>query len=862
LKNSDLGDHPIAVHLFLGGEEASDWVLWPERDAVLIGTQDMLISRALNRGYAAARARWPFEFGLLNSDCLWVFDEVQLMDTSFATSLQLDAWRLALQLRPKRGEFPRETDTHLPLPCRSLWMSATMAKHWLEKAIDWSPRVENEWKARLQLSSEERTDLNLRSGQLFEIVKKLDAARGVRLEKPRMHEGRADKADSGSKQNDYLQKLEAHILTNHAAQGLTLVILNTVERATKLFELLQQSETYLGKDNIKLVHSRFRPLERKEWRSFLGRRDAAPRLLVATQVVEAGVDFSAAVLYTELAPWAGLVQRFGRCARYPGETGQVYWLDLDLGTEKQAVDHWARPYDPKELTSARNELERLTDVGLKTLSNIKARVDKDSNPNDARGLFPYEPRFVPRGKDLFDLFDTMPDLSGADVDISRFIRDGEELDVQVFWGDLPEGKDPGRKDRPYRDELCAVAFYRFRDFAHDALREGRRIWRRRYAIGKTRAIAWEKLELGYIDQVAYPGQTFLLEKACGGYSPELGWTGDPKHADFGLPGPVQTSIQQSAVADDEEDADDLSELNKWVTLRDHCHDVHMMLMEILGHISPHKLTETEEKVIQLAARLHDWGKAHPAFVAKLHPGQLSNAPLEGQPAAKAPDAAWRRDTIRQGSPGVSEDQKDRRRPGFRHEMASALAILETLRMTKPGHHALAWPDGLDKSEFREDTSPSLLQTDPVVNHPLAAEIGALDEDAFDLLIYLVAAHHGKVRMSLRSSPDDERTDVPDVCAADKRQARGVRDGDELPACELPDAVGSGLPVPKVTLSLDPMELGLSSRYGASWRERTQLLLERLGPFRLAYLEALLRAADWRASIEEDRRALSQGGGER
>jgi CRISPR-associated endonuclease/helicase Cas3 len=50
-----------------------------------------------------------------------------------------------------------------------------------------------------------------------------------------------------------------------------------------------------------------------------------------------------------------------------------------------------------------------------------------------------------------------------------------------------------------------------------------------------------------------------------------------------------------------------------------------------------------------------------------------------------------------------------------------------------------------------------------------------------------------------------------------------------------------------------MELGLSPRYGASWRERTQLLLERLGPFQLGYLEALLRAADCRASAEEDER---------
>src|SRR6185437_16662945 len=108
----------------------------------------------------------------------------------------------------------------------------------------------------------------------------------------------------------------------------------------------------------------------------------------------------------------------------------------------------------------------------------------------------------------------------------------------------------------------------------------------------------------------------------------------------------------------------------------------------------------------------------------------------------------------------------------------------------------------------------------------------------DLLIYLVAAHHGKVRISLRSSPDDDRDNVPDPCPNNKRQARGVRDDDSLPSCQIPAAdLKTMNETPAVTLSLDLMDLGLSSRYGASWRERMQLLLERLGPFQLGYLEA-------------------------
>src|SRR5439155_17621068 len=70
---------PPDISILMGGEEEEDWDLYPEREEIIIGTQDMLLSRALNRGYAATRSRWPIQFGLLNTDCLWIFDEIQLM---------------------------------------------------------------------------------------------------------------------------------------------------------------------------------------------------------------------------------------------------------------------------------------------------------------------------------------------------------------------------------------------------------------------------------------------------------------------------------------------------------------------------------------------------------------------------------------------------------------------------------------------------------------------------------------------------------------------------------------------------------------------------------------------------------------
>ena len=116
LENLGLAEQ-VQVYVLMGGEESEDWDLHPEKPAILIGTQDMLLSRALNRGYGMSRYRWPMHFGLLNNDSLWIFDEVQLMDVGVATSAQLEGFRASM------GVFG---------PTRSIWMSATLDESWLE----------------------------------------------------------------------------------------------------------------------------------------------------------------------------------------------------------------------------------------------------------------------------------------------------------------------------------------------------------------------------------------------------------------------------------------------------------------------------------------------------------------------------------------------------------------------------------------------------------------------------------------------------------------------------------------------------------------------------------------------------------
>lgn len=700
LYSSKPGEGKVSINVLMGGEEdvrTPVWTSYPEEDAILVGTQDMLLSRALMRGYGMSRYQWPIHFAQLHNDTLWTFDEVQLMGAGLATSAQLEAFRRT---------FPCAKHS------RTLWTSATLNRAWLD-TVDLRPHLPALTTCTIDDQDREQAGDRLRA------AKSLTKA-NVPLSK-----------DIGNKAGlqRYLENLRTLVLEAHDTQTQTLVIVNRVDRAQQLFRLLRERRP--NKADL-LIHARFRAAERTEQTPRLRRdENGADRIIVATQAIEAGVDISSKTLVTELAPWASMVQRFGRCNRY-GEHNQsgarILWLDIEDEAD-------VLPYTHEALAIARDKLSGLTSASPQSLP-----------PSDeARPL-----TAVLRRKDLLDLFNTDPDLSGFDVDVSDYIRDTGPPGVQVFWRDFKD--DPNTPDiqgRPDRRELCPISIGQARDFAK---RKDTMLWR------------WDALDKRWIklDRDPRPGMTVLLRATDGGYDEAIGFAALKKP-------PVPVLTRETSLPEDAFGEDRCSQQPKPVALSEH-----------LGNVARHaanlcaKVDETAHSApIIRAGRWHDLGKAHAVFQKSMYrcKDAIGEAPLAKSDC---------RGPMRHA------------RPYFRHELASMLA----------------WLDQHDG-----------------------------DPDA-DLVAYLIAAHHGKVRMSLRAMPTEEAdTGV-------KRFARGIWEGDTLPALTF-----DGEDSREITLKLALMEIG-EGEQGPSWTERSLKLLDHHGPFRLAWLETLVRLADWRASAEE------------
>lgn len=802
----------IRVYELMGGTPDEEWARWPDKPWVLVGTQDQLLSRALNRGYAMNRFEWAMHFGLLNQNCRWIIDEVQLMGPGLWTTSQLD-W-----MRQKRFFTIKK--------CATTWMSATVGVGFLatvDRRNDGLDTAED--KQFLEALSKAITQ-----DQNQEAQNRLGACRPVNWFK--------------AKKNVFLPEQIANNITDrHACGTLSLVVCNTVDTARDIFEKISS-------DNKILLTSRFRRQDREQHERRLLDFESCRReeygkpipndpglICVSTQVVEAGLDISAHQLWSELAPWPSVIQRLGRLNRDGLDQDVQAWF-WETPKKTRGKKERTGPYETSDITLAKKLFSGLVPLSkdhpfVQALEELEQGHKKDLEEALRPKLTP-----LPRALDVHGLFSTERDVHGGFTDVSPFVRSPDpDADLTVFWREWsssspPRGDDLDGPDLDIHAEGCPIAFFRLQEILKTP--------RAKAWIWDDEEGQWESIRSDDLR----PGMTVMLHRDVGGYRADVGWTGNKEDR----LGEAQRAGRGRGLRDDAR-----TETGYWATLNTHLVDARFQAEKLCDAIG---LDGDFRAAVVEAAALHDLGKAHPQWQQALPGGDV----LTGGPWAKCPrilavDVASHSDdvrnavhTLRLGAYALADEARKRGseqvvrlrwavsekikreelealkktdgvrwagyvpfRPGLRHEAASALAMWKRYRECAEG------------------------------NKPYPA-----------LAVYLAATHHGKVRTVLRATTNDGN-DVfgvptnPDTLDFDttkwpldfsiaKDGAGGQWQKDHF---LLTDHGWTGL----VADLLGPWQDNDTTDVGVVPENEPR----KLGPFALAYLEALVRVADWRAS---------------
>jgi CRISPR-associated endonuclease/helicase Cas3 len=694
----------VAVHVVTGprGENVGDWRENMHLPAVIVGTADMLVSKALNRGYGLSRAMFPIDFALTANGAHWVIDEARLCPQSTTTLRQL-------------ADFAGKRGTAEPF---GLTLLSAMPE----------------------------------PGLAF---RRLAAEPG-----------------------DY-RAIAASALERHTRGTRTLVVLNTVDAAQEVYRQLRG-----GPVDVTLLHSRFRGVERGDRLLAITGQDGN-LIVVATQVVEAGIgDLGAALLITEAAPWAALLPR-ARHRDRSGGPGEVLWVPPPV----------ALPYAQEDIDAVAGELVQLDGKRL-TGEELAARDAFFHSSRDG------DHRAVIQPGEFVALFDTSTYLSGGDVDIAPYIRDTEDLDVEVAWATWTPGED-GAPDpevrHPAPEYRCRVPIGDAVEFARN-----RAVWRFDPATDRWTAV-------NKVLSRPRPEELLLVNAADGGYDPEIGFA--PRRREPVADSPELLTSEEAAertaaaVKAAELAAWETGGLDaeiatapldiaprRWQSLDEHSEQVRDQAAALLAALAPSIPPEAAEAAV-VAGYLHDVGKAHPTWqdaLCALADDDDQDKIADGRPWAKS------------GTTSKSGRLEFAGGPGFRHELASLIIL-----------------DG---------PLPSLLAASP---DP-------------DLTRFLVLAHHGRLRVQVNdrdervvpaAPPDDPATLRPNHEAL----GRNILGLEQDATTDIPPMLGQ----PATTLTVD---LGQFLAGGErSWTMTALALVDKYGPFALAYLETVVRMADWRAS---------------
>jgi CRISPR-associated endonuclease/helicase Cas3 len=340
--------HPLAIST-LRGEFADNgaWRRDPSRPAIVVGTVDMIGSRLLFSGYGCGFRSKPLHAGFLGQDALLIHDEAHLAP-AFQSLLT------AIADEQRRSSEPR--------PLKVLALSAT-------------GRTE--------------PDFTLGDEDLQNAIvnKRLHARKGLQLHLV-----------------DDRKELPERIATKAAElEGKVVVFLSSVDYAEKCAQALRKTR----KHSVATLTGTMRGAERDElvknsvFARFLPRPGDGVRpqegtvFLVATSAGEVGIDLSADHLVTDLPPFDALSQRLGRVNRYGEGDAEVHVYCESLKEPPKAnADGEDGDEDGDKRGKRKDEYDYARFLTRALLGELPARDDerREASPSALRAL-PRDARF-------------------------------------------------------------------------------------------------------------------------------------------------------------------------------------------------------------------------------------------------------------------------------------------------------------------------------------------------------------------------------------------------------------------------------------------------------------------------------------
>jgi CRISPR-associated endonuclease/helicase Cas3 len=397
-------DDPFAVAVMRGGAPRDDdWARWPDMPLLGVSTVDQVGSRLLFRGYGLSTSLAPIHAGLIGCDTLILLDEVHLALPFSETLDRIRSQYRGDEARTRRFEVVR--------------MSATPGR--LDGNV-----------ARFGLDAGDESHAVL--------AQRLGAKKPAKLvqvtvtgEEPKR---RATIATACAEAATELQSGPAKVVG---------VVVNRVDTARLVHAKLVAS----GRRAL-LVTGRMRPIDRDTMvtrdlipsaGSGRDRDQDLPCFVVATQCIEAGADLDFDALVTENASLDALRQRFGRLdrrgewtTRHGGARAVVIARSDSLDDKHTDPVYGAALGSTWRYLTGAADGGKVIDFGLKSMPPA---LDAEGRPN-LEVLAPTQqaPVLMPVHLDI--LAQTVPGLPAEpDVDIGLWLHgpDKTAAEVQIVW---------------------------------------------------------------------------------------------------------------------------------------------------------------------------------------------------------------------------------------------------------------------------------------------------------------------------------------------------------------------------------------------------------------------------------------------